>query len=77
MSILKTGDIFQAKDKIGEKYFYRFLGVDFNDPTGCSYIVLQNLCADSDEGTETRVEHAWFREREVRKIQPRDFIKLM
>lgn len=68
MSILKTGDIFQAKNKIGEKYFYRFLGVDLDDSAGCYFIILQNLCFDEDE--ETRVEHAWFREREIRKIRP-------
>lgn len=68
MSILKTGDIFQAKNKLGEKYFYRFLGVDLDDSAGCYYIVLQNLCFN--EKVETRVEHAWFRERDILKLQP-------
>lgn len=51
MSILKTGDIFQVKNKIGKKIFLPF-------------------CFDSDEDNETSVEHAWFRKRKIRKLQP-------
>lgn len=64
MDVLKTGDRFTAKSKLGDEYEYEFVGIDLLDAgvgsggTGCHYIVLRNITA----GTMTCVERAWFYE---------------
>lgn len=64
MNILKSGDRFTAKSKLGDEYEYEFVGIDLGDAgvgsggTGCHYIVLRNIT----DGTMTCVERAWFSE---------------
>ena len=64
MDVLKTGDRFTAKSKLGDEYEYEFVGIDLLDAgvgsggTGCHYIVLRNITAV----TMTCVERAWFYE---------------
>lgn len=59
MNVLKTGDKFMAKTKLGDVNEYEFVGVDMDDcdhGTGCHYIVLKNLT----DRTMTCVERTWF-----------------
>ena len=67
--ILKTGAQFTAKDKLNRTYRYEFVGIDLEDylsGTGCAYIALNNL----NIHTQTCVEMAWFKEREITEINP-------
>lgn len=65
--ILKTGDIFRAKDKLGNVYCYEFEGFDLGDlgdldeGIGCRYIILKNL----DLNELVAVEAAWFHYRDI------------
>ena len=61
MSIMKTGTIFTAKDKLNNVYQYQFVGINIKSITGCDYIILKNLTLNE----ETRVEAAWFSNREI------------
>ena len=61
MSIMKTGTIFTAKDKLNNVYQYQFVGINIKSITGCDYIILKNLTLNE----ETRVEVAWFSNREI------------
>lgn len=75
MNILKSGDRFTAKTKLGNEYEYEFVGIDLRDAgvglggTGCHYIVLRNIT----DGTMTCVERAWFSEdltgRKIRRLE--------
>lgn len=73
MDILKSGDRFSVRTKLGEVHKYEFVGVDLEDAgaignggTGCQYIVLRNL----DDETYTCVERAWLSSQVTgRKIQ--------
>lgn len=75
MDILKSGDRFTAKSKLGDEYEYEFVGIDLGDAgfgsggTGCQYIVLRNIT----DGTMTCVERAWFSEdltgRKIRRLE--------
>lgn len=37
MDILKSGDRFMAKTKLGDEYEYEFVGLDLNDEDGNTY----------------------------------------
>lgn len=75
MNILKSGDRFAAKSKLGSEYEYEFVGFDMQDAgvgsggTGCQYIVLRNL----KNGTMTCVESNWFSKeltgRNIRRLE--------
>lgn len=59
--MLETGKEFFATDKTGNKYRYRFIGIDIFHDSSCRYILLNNL----DTKTDTRVEIEWFRHRVI------------
>ena len=67
---LVNGDIFQATCTISSN-LYRFGGISLDDPTGCGYIILENLT----EKTETHVEYWWFKERKIIKAEKGDIVK--
>lgn len=70
--MLLSNDVFQAKDKFGNKYFYKFYGLDIDDESGCQYIKMQNLSTN----TVTNVEHLWFKQREIKLIKKHMKIKV-
>lgn len=61
---LKEGTVFEAVDKLGNKFLYRFERVDHTDGPDRAY-KLWNLTAN--EATE--VEAAWFGQRKIRKVE--------
>lgn len=61
---LKEGTMFEAVDKLGNKFLYRFERVDHTDGPDRAY-KLWNLT--TNEATE--VEAAWFGQRKIRKVE--------
>ncbi len=61
---LKEGTAFEAVDKLGNKFLYRFERVDHTDGPDRAY-KLWNLT--TNEATE--VEAAWFGQRKIRKVE--------
>ena len=62
MCMYKTGDYFQATDKLGKTFTYMFAGISPDDSG--REIVLQNIELDE----ETRVEAEWFRQRKIKDV---------
>lgn len=60
----KEGTVFEAVDKLGNKFLYRFERVDHTDGPDRAY-KLWNLT--TNEATE--VEAAWFGQRKIRKVE--------
>lgn len=61
---LKEGTVFEAVDKLGNKFLYRFERVDHTDGPDRAY-KLWNLT--TNEATE--VEAAWFGQQKIRKVE--------
>ena len=61
---LKEGTAFEAVDKLGNRFLYRFERVDHTDGPDRAY-KLWNLT--TNEATE--VEAAWFGQRKIRKVE--------
>jgi hypothetical protein len=59
--MIRSGDRFTAKNKLGKSYTYEFVGIDPDDACG-NGIILHDLM---DDGYETRVELEWFRQRKI------------
>lgn len=57
---LIEGNIFDATDKLGRTYKYRYEGIDKSREDGF-YIHLHNLTNDTD----TFVEKEWFKQRKI------------
>ena len=60
---LREGTVFEAVDKLGNRFLYRFERVDHTDGPDRAY-KLWNLT--TNEATE--VEAAWFGQRRIRKV---------
>jgi len=58
----KTGDCFQATDKLGKTFTYMFAGIAPDDSG--REIVLQNLDLDK----EIQVEAEWYRQRKIKDV---------
>lgn len=60
---LKEGTVFEAVDRLGNSFLYRFERVDRTDGPDRAY-KLRNLTTNE----ETEVEAAWFGQRKIRKV---------
>ena len=60
---LQEGTVFEAVDKLGNRFLYRFERVDRTDGPDRAY-KLWNLTTNE----ETEVEAAWFGQRKIRKV---------
>lgn len=68
--IIQTGQSFVARDKLGREYVYRLQGIDPGPESAGRYIVLENLTTRE----ETRVEHDWMLQRDIRPATTLDRI---
>lgn len=60
---LQEGTVFEAVDRLGNRFLYRFERVDHTDGPDRAY-KLWNLTT----GEATEVEAAWFGQRKIRKV---------
>lgn len=60
---LQEGTVFEAVDKLGNRFLYRFERLDRTDGPDRAY-KLWNLTTNE----ETEVEAAWFGQRKIRKV---------